>query len=422
MTNTAALSNLIADEAMKMIKVKSDKIDGSSMIAISKLGHNEAALSTTNGIVIGETTQSIQKLISEIGGTMESQFSLSKYFPTVTQAVKTINVEIVDPIAGKMQPRVFGQPFANVKKRNVRTYSMSPASFGEKATIGEGDIAFLRSFGDANTAVRGLMQRIALETLNLQVRGDNLIKDIISTSFFTGSYVYLNPTLNNEIAVNYGVPANNTFLPAAVWATGTPGNYVINATAVPMSDIYRMLTAYSPFLPKLSYIRELVMNPITASWLFDNPSTKDFLKYGFNNEKVYRGGNDFKENFDSAMQYFIPELNVSIRVDRSVIMPDDSDGNPLRDNSYYVIPDGYIGVMVDATSHGGPLGEMVMTLAVQNGGYANPQGGRYLLIEDNTVPGSKGGLSNPYIDIVSGGNMGLKGDRPFDWLKMKVKA
>jgi hypothetical protein len=50
----------------------------------------------------------------------------------------------------------------------------------------------------------------------------------------------------------------------------------------------------------------------------------------------------------------------------------------------------------------------------------SPGYGKFLVIDDNTAPGTKGGPGNPYMDIIAGVYAGPKLDRSFDVLTAKV--
>jgi hypothetical protein len=52
----------------------------------------------------------------------------------------------------------------------------------------------------------------------------------------------------------------------------------------------------------------------------------------------------------------------------------------------------------------------------------SPGFGKFLVVEENIAPGTKGGPGNPYIDIFAGVYGGVKLDRPFDVLTAKVVA
>lgn len=393
-TNTKAMSEELTDIALSSINIDRD-----------------IQLSSTGGLSIGNNTAMIEKFIMQIGTNWDPVFSLTKYFPDATYPTEKIFVEVADPIAGMTAEYGFGEPVPEVKKINVHAYEMTPASFREQAIINEKDILFIRERGSKDPAVRGLFQRLFLESLNLYARMQVRKKYLISKAVYEGQITYKNKV------ISYGIPSANIMPVTAAWATLVNGKYLINDSAKPMDDIYYALTSYQPFQIRNAYTRELIMNPTTARWLMGNANTKDFIKYAFNNSSIFNDAKSFSSQSQlnsSAFQYVIPELGVKIVVDSQVKMNEDSLGNPLTTSTEYIIPDGKILVAVDPVGYGGPLGEFAMTLAVQNGGFANPEAGMYLSVEDNTAPGSRGGLTNPFINLVAGFNGLPKIDRPFD--------
>jgi hypothetical protein len=86
-----------------------------------------------------------------------------------------------------------------------------------------------------------------------------------------------------------------------------------------------------------------------------------------------------------------------------------------------MIPDGYIHA-VTALPGGDKIGEFVQGVNLASGTIENPGFGKFLVMDDNTAPGTKGGPANPYLDIVAGVYGGVKLDRPFDVLTAKVIA
>jgi hypothetical protein len=85
-----------------------------------------------------------------------------------------------------------------------------------------------------------------------------------------------------------------------------------------------------------------------------------------------------------------------------------------------MIPDGYIYFEVSNLPGGDMVGEFVQGIHLSSGSIESPGYGKFLIIEENIAPGTKGGPSNPYIDALAGVYGGVKLDRPFDILTAKV--
>ncbi len=64
----------------------------------------------------------------------------------------------------------------------------------------------------------------------------------------------------------------------------------------------------------------------------------------------------------------------------------------------------------------------MQTVHLSSGSIADPGFGKFVVIEDNTQPGSKGGPGNPFVDIIAGVYGGPKLDRGFDVLTANVLA
>jgi hypothetical protein len=66
------------------------------------------------------------------------------------------------------------------------------------------------------------------------------------------------------------------------------------------------------------------------------------------------------------------------------------------------------------------IGEFVQGVHLASGTPDEPGFGKFLIVDENIAPGTKGGPKNPYLDLISGVYGGVKLDRPFDVLTAKV--
>jgi hypothetical protein len=97
----------------------------------------------------------------------------------------------------------------------------------------------------------------------------------------------------------------------------------------------------------------------------------------------------------------------------------DANGRVLTTDAIFMIPDGKIFFECNLPGDD-KIGEFMQTIHLASGSIDEPGYGKFLLIEDNTLPGTKGGPANPYIDLIGGVYGGVKLDRAFDVLTATV--
>lgn len=355
--------------------------------------------SETGGLTIGNFTTLIDGVQREIGGSEDETFPLTEFFPNKYVSASTVAVDMVNPITGLMNQRNPTAPLVQVTKLGNRTITATPAYYGEEIIINEQDLLFLRDLGNPNVGVYDIGYRIGMWTYQLQIRAQNVRKVTLANAIIDGQFTWQQQT------ASYGIPSDNRFVPiGADWATGTP--LVTNPAAYPLGDIqYTILS--DPFFRKYqNFPIKVIMNYKTHLWFFQNLNNNNTIQYIYANsaimDKMSSG-----YTMGTAFSYYMGGCgtNFEVVVDGQTYLADayDPNGNSEGD-VVYIIPDGYIYFMVDTKAYGGPLGSYLFTHAVQNGGYMNPQPGPYLLIEDNTAPGTRGGPSKPFLAIISGFN------------------
>jgi hypothetical protein len=88
-------------------------------------------------------------------------------------------------------------------------------------------------------------------------------------------------------------------------------------------------------------------------------------------------------------------------------------------NATYFIPDRAI--YFECKLPGGDkIGEFVQGINLASGTIDNPGFGKFLVVDDCTAPGTRGGPSNPFVDLIGGVYGGAKLDRAFDTLTASV--
>jgi hypothetical protein len=171
--------------------------------------------------------------------------------------------------------------------------------------------------------------------------------------------------------------------------------------------------AYAPF--RKYKITKILMNANTARVILDNANVQSFIKTYFSAENF--GNYDVSKVLHMAVPG-LPAVEVyngwyqneTVNTQTGVI----SVGNAV-----FFIPDG--GIFFEASLPGGDMiGEFVQGLNLGSGTIDNPGYGKFLLIEDNTAPGTRGGPANPFILTTAGVYGSVKIDRPFDVLTANV--
>jgi hypothetical protein len=162
-------------------------------------------------------------------------------------------------------------------------------------------------------------------------------------------------------------------------------------------------------------ITKLVMNGNTARWILDNTNTRSYIANAMANPSIA------EYSISQILEFFIPgappvEIYNGWYQEETTVS-----GKLTVGDAQYFIPDGYI--FFECSLPGGDMiGEFVQGMHLASGTIDDPGYGKFLVIDDNTAPGTKGGPSNPYLDLIGGVYGGVKMDRPFDVLTAKVIA
>lgn len=348
--------------------------------------------SSGEGIFTYDFTSAIEKVIRAITPNATPTWSLSESFPVNPVQTESIYVERINHLWGVTQDYSYGSLVPTVDKVGYETFRFTPPVRREMITVNEEELAFWRRLGTTNT--RGAVERIVYQMELLMARLYNRFKLDTITTIYTGGLQY------DGKLVSFGLNPDKRVAPLnGVWATATgPGGaYVINTNANPILDFYFWLGAgVQSFQKYLPLMKRIVMNPQTAQWFLANPNTRAFIQYAFANENFLNAQSSY--NVQRVINFFIPGFNIPVVIEAAGYLTSATD----EDSFVYFIPNGYIFFDIDVAQYGGPLGEYQITNAVQNGGWQNPQPGPWLQVEDNTVSGSKGGIGNPYINLISG--------------------
>jgi hypothetical protein len=164
-------------------------------------------------------------------------------------------------------------------------------------------------------------------------------------------------------------------------------------------------------------VSRVVLNRNTARWILDNSSVTSLIQYRFAAE------NFAEYDLNRTLQFLVPGLPEFVIYDgwyqtESV----DANGKVTVSDAVYFVPDGYLFFEVSNLPGGDMIGEFVQGVNLSSGSLDDPGFGKFLVVEDNTAPQSKGGPANPYISLVAGVYGGPKIDRGFDLITAKVIA
>lgn len=359
-----------------------------------------------NEFFTNEHTSVLQKLVKEIVND-PSTYLGSKYLPSIAVPSRKIRTEVIEASGGLTQEHVIGTDPLYVANFGSRVQEFEPAAFKEKIKFDEKDILYMRELGQNDPSKQGIRQYIDLAVDRLNRRLEARIELLRWNTLIYGTMSYLGGTFS------YGIPGANQVVPVgAVWSSD---GISANNSATPVQDIrYWLEGGYSPF--RKYKVGKLVMNGNTARWILDNANVRSYLTaYGANpNLPEY--------DLNKVLQILIPGCppveiyNGWYQTETTV------DGKLTVSDAVFFLPDGYIYFEVSNLPGGDRVGEFVQGIHLASGTIENPGYGKFLLIEENIAPGTKGGPSNPYIDVLSGVYGGVKLDRPFDVLTAKVIA
>lgn len=358
----------------------------------------------SNQFLTNEYTEVIQKLVREIVND-PSTYLGSKYLPSVALPVQKVRTEVIEASGGLTQEHRPGTEPKNIQSFGTRVQEYSPPYYKESIQYNEEKILYLRQLGDNGRNVRGIQQYIDIDVDRLNRRVEARIEKQRWDTIFNGGFSWMGKT------VSFGIPAGNTALPTgADWSTD--GQQANNA-ANPIVDLrYWLMGGLDAF--RKYRVTRMVMNPNTSRYLLDNSNVRSYVtSYGAN---PALGAYDLEK----VLNFLIPGLP-PVEVYNGWYQEESVDGNGklVVSDAVYMIPDGKI-YFECALPGGDKIGEFVQTVHLASGSIDSPGFGKFLVIEDNTQPGTKGGPQNPYLTLTGGVYGGVKLDRSFDVLTASV--
>jgi hypothetical protein len=359
-----------------------------------------------NEFFTNEYTETLQKLVKEVVND-PSTYLGSKYLPSISLPVARIRTEVIEASGGLTNEHLPGTDPKYIQSFGTRVQEYAPPKYKEAIHYDEERILYLRELGQNGRNTRGIRQYIDQDIDRLNRRLEARIEKQRWDALFTGGFSWLGKTFS------YGIPAGNQAAPVgAVWSSD---GISANNTADPIKDIrYWCLGGLAKF--RKYKIKEMVINPNTARWILDNTNVQALIKAYFSAENF----GAFELN--KTLQMLIPGCpQVTIYDGWYQTESVDGNGKITVSDAVYFIPDGYIWFNAELPG-GDKLGEFVQGVHLASGTMDSPGYGKFLVTDENIAPGTKGGPSNPFVDIVAGVYGGVKLDRPFDVLTAKVVA
>lgn len=350
-----------------------------------------------------EYTEVLQKLVKEVVND-PSTYLGSKYLPSIALPVHRIRTEVIEASGGLTNEHVPGTDPKYVQSFGTRVQEFVPPKFKEAIHYDEPKILYLRELGANGRNTRGIRQYIDQDIDRLNRRLEARIEKLRWDAIFTGGFSYQGKTFS------YGIPAGNQVAPVgAVWSSD---GLNANNSADPIKDIRHWTLGGTAKFRKYK-IRAMVMNPNTARWILDNSNVQSLIKQYFASD-VFGA-----YELNKTIQMLVPGAPVVEIYNGWYQNETITNGVISVGDAQYFIPDGYIWFEC-ALPGGDKIGEFVQGVHLAEGTVDAPGFGKFLVVEENIAPGTKGGPKNPYIDIVAGVYGGVKLDRPFDVITAKV--
>lgn len=356
-----------------------------------------------NNFFTNQWTETIQKVIREIVND-PSTYIGAKYLPSVALPVAKVRTEVIEASGGLTQEHVPGTNPKYITGMGTRVQEYEPPFYKEAIHYDEKKILFLRELGDNSRNVRGVQQYMENDIDKLNRRVEARIELQRWQTIFNGGFSWFGQT------VSFGIPAGNRYTPSVPWSLdGVSANNSSN----PLKDLrYALLGGLGAF--RKYVVTKMVMNANTARWFLDNTNTLSYLSS--------YGANPALDSYElnKVLQFLSPGLP-PVEIYKGWYQEEAVDaatGHVTVGDAIFFIPNGYI--FFECSLPGSDkIGEFMQTLNL-TGGSMNPQTGKFLVVEDNTPPGSKGGPANPYVDLIGGVYGGVKLDRAFDVLTAYV--
>lgn len=359
----------------------------------------------TNNFVTNEHTAVLQKLVREVVND-PSTYLGSKFIPSIAIPARRIRTEVIEASGGLTNEHVVGTQPKYIQSFGSRVQEFEAPAYKEAIHYDEKKILYLRELGQNDPSKRGIRQYIDNDVDRLNRRLEARMEKSRWDAILDGQFTYVGAT------VSFGIPSGNRVTPSVVWSSD---GINVNNSADPIKDLRNWVFGGTAAFRKYK-ITKMIISPNTARWILDNTNVQSLVKSYFSAENY--GSYDVNK----TLQLLIPGCpEVEIYDGWYQTESVDSNGKITVSDAIYFLRDGYI--FFECKLPGGDkIGEFVQGLHLASGSIESPGHGKFLVIDENTAPGTKGGPANPYLDILAGVYGGVKMDRPFDVLTAKVIA
>ena len=358
-----------------------------------------------NEFFTNEHTSVLQELVREIQNDPTTYLG-SKYMPSIAIPTRKIRNEVIEASGGLTNEHVTGADPKLIQRAGSRVQEFQGGQYKEGILFDESDILYLRELGQNDPSRQGIRQHLDLAVDRLNRRLEARIEYQRWQAIFTGGFTYLGETFA------YGVPATNRSVPVgALWSTD---GINANNTANPIDDLrYWWQGGYAPY--RKYNATGIVMSANTARWILENANTKAYL--------TSYAANPMMQEYDinKVLSFLIPGLP-PITVYKGWFQSETVvNGKLTVSDAVYFVPDGYI--FFETSLPGNDMiGDVVLGSHLASGSMESPGFGKFLVVEENIAPGTRGGPANPYVTAWGGFYGAPRMKRPFDVLTAKVIA
>lgn len=359
-----------------------------------------------NQFLSNEFTQVIQKQIKQVVNDPKT-YKGAALLPSVVLPVSKVFTEVIEATGGLTGEHMPGTNPKYIQSFGTKVQEYDPPFYKEAIHYDEKKLLFLRQIGDNDRSKRGVEQYISADVDRINRRIEARIELQRWRSLMDGGFTFMGKT------ISFGIPSSLRATPTTLWSlNGIDTNNLAN----PVQDMRLWVMGGFSAFRKYTF-KKILMNPNTARWFLDNQNTRTYLtSYGASPALL-------EYDINKVMNVLIPGMP-EIEVYNGWYQTEsvDANGKISVSDAIFFLGDGEILFEVGNLPGGDKYGEFMQTLHLADGTIAAPGAGKFLVIEDNTVPGSKGGPANPYLDIIGGVYGGVKLDRPFDVATAKVSA
>lgn len=352
-----------------------------------------------------EFTQVIQKLIKQVVND-PTTYRGAEILPSVTVPVSKVFTEVIEATGGLTNEHAVGTAPKYIQSFGTKVQEYDPPFYKEGIHYDEKKILFLRQLGDNARNVRGVQQYISQDIDRLSRRIEARIELQRWRALLDGGFSYMGKT------ISFGIPTSLRVVPTVLWSlNGVDANDLAN----PIKDLrYWVMGGQSSF--RKYKFKKIWMNPNTVRWVLDNANTRTFLtSYGASPALL-------EYDINKVMNLLVPGMpEIETYGGWYQTESVDSNNKISVSDAIFFLQDGEI-LFESALPGGDKYGEFMQTLHLASGTIDTPGTGKFLVVDDCTGPGSRGGPSNPFVDLVGGVYGGVKLDRPFDVATAKVIA